>query len=107
MNLGLANDGEPSYSAFRLVEKHFKNRSNPLKYPSLRRHNVVDLSRPEAREDDEVYNAGWWSPENDMDKVRRSKGKERAKGERPENDLSQLSMIQLEDGKIGWVVAPG
>jgi hypothetical protein len=101
-------NGESSHTPFRLTEKHFKNRSQPLKLPSLRQHRVLDLSRPDEVADDEVWKAGWWSPENDTaGRVRRGKGKERERGERPEVETEGLKRLRMNDGRIGWLVAPG
>lgn len=98
---------------FRQVEKHFKNRAIKGRLPSLRKYPVVDHSRPEKVEDDLLWLAGWWSPENDAAEMdpsarRRAKGKARALGERP-GDIMQGSVrsIRLSSGKKGYVVADG
>ncbi|WRT64267.1 alkylated DNA repair protein AlkB [Kwoniella shivajii] len=110
------DDTTSKYTAFRLAEKHYKNRSVKGKFPSLRLHqdSLIDLSRPISKEDDPVWLAGWWSPFNESDDFNHSwkpwnssKGKERDKGERPDIDTSGMKQIQLADGKQGWVVAPG
>lgn len=97
---------------FRQVEKHFKNRAIKGRLPSLRKYPVVDLSRPEKAEDDPLWTAGWWSPENDVEVDpsgrRRAKGKARALGERPgEMMLEGVREIRLLSGKKGYVVADG
>lgn len=98
-----------THTAFRICEKHFKNKSQPGKFPSLRSpFPVFDLSRPDRQEDDPIWNAGWWSPINDSDaRVKLKKRKSREKGERPELDYEDLRRISLADGKTGWVVAEG
>ncbi|WWC86377.1 alkylated DNA repair protein AlkB [Kwoniella dendrophila CBS 6074] len=109
------SDKTTQYTAFRLAEKHFKNRASRDKLPSLRKYQdtLVDLSRPHRQEDDPLWHAGWWSPLNDADVKSASwmpwtfgKGKERDKGERPELSISELKEIQLKDGKVGWIVEP-
>ncbi|OCF55339.1 alkylated DNA repair protein AlkB [Kwoniella mangroviensis CBS 10435] len=105
------------FTAFRQAEKHFKNRAVKDKYPSLRKYqdSLVDLSRPEQQEDDEVWKAGWWSPDHEPDaRSNRSdwkpclfKGKEKDKGTRPDLPTSDLKPIQLNDGRTGCIVAPG
>lgn len=100
----------PSHTAFRLTEKHFKNRSNPLKLPTLRNQPVpvLDFSRPARQEDDEVWRAGWWSPMNEPGvRPRKDKRKARELGERPEQDFAGLQRIELTDGRTGWIVAEG
>ena len=93
------------YTAFRLAEKHFKNRSKPGQLPCLRgcraARAAVDFSRPERQEDDPVWRAGWWGPEGQKLK----KGKERARGERPEPDFARSSVDC--NGRTGFVVAEG
>ncbi|KAK8866039.1 hypothetical protein IAR55_001190 [Kwoniella newhampshirensis] len=98
---------DTSHTPFRLTEKHFKNRIVKNHLPSLRSHihALVDLSRPTRQEDDEVWTAGWWSPDHDAEPSRR--GKERNLGERPELDTTGLKRITLSDGRIGYIVAPG
>ncbi|WVR05994.1 alkylated DNA repair protein AlkB [Kwoniella sp. DSM 27419] len=102
-----------NYTAFRLTEKHFKNRAVKGHLPSLRRYqqSLVDLSRPSDQNVDPVWQAGWWSPENDLEsdpsQPRRRKGKERAKGERPELDYSALERVTMTDGRTGYLVATG
>ncbi|OCF45336.1 alkylated DNA repair protein AlkB [Kwoniella heveanensis CBS 569] len=109
---------QTQYTAFRQAEKHFKNRAHKGHLPSIRKYlpTLVDLSRPRSggQEEDPVWKAGWWSPENDVDpasvpdgKKKNSKGKEREKGERPEIDYSDLERIKLSDGRKGYIVAPG
>lgn len=102
--------GPSSHTAFRLTEKHFKNRSNPLKHPTLRNQPVpiLDFSRPARQEDDEVWKAGWWSPMNEPEaRPRKDKRKARELGERPEQDFDGLKRIELVDGRTGWIVAEG
>ena len=133
------------HTPLRLAEKHYKNRSliKSRLTPSLRgspelpeaqdksiagpssfrRRSVVDLSRPENEEDDEVYQAGWWSPENDaveaylaenggqMGEVKRwlrtwRKGKARNLGERPGDGGEGFKKVRVGD-KWGYVVAEG
>jgi len=107
-----------AHPAFRLAEKHFKNRAT-RSLPALRDlppeicQRVLDLSRPENADDDEVYTAGWWgesytaAPRNS--RRGRGKGKERARGERPELDLAAegVERVVLADGKVGYVVSEG
>ncbi|CAD6576720.1 MAG: hypothetical protein TREMPRED_001751 [Tremellales sp. Tagirdzhanova-0007] len=59
-------------------------------------------------EDDEVWQAGWWGPDQD-DIKRLRKGKARERGERPELDMDRagLRRFELEDGREAWVVADG
>nr|XP_031860915.1 alkylated DNA repair protein AlkB [Kwoniella shandongensis]KAA5527987.1 alkylated DNA repair protein AlkB [Kwoniella shandongensis] len=92
---------DTTHTAFRLTEKHFKNRSVKGQLPSLHeyQHNLVDLSRPDRPEHDEVWRAGWWSTNKSR------KGKERDLGERP--DLALQQPITLHDGRVGYLVAPG
>ncbi|WWC58473.1 alkylated DNA repair protein AlkB [Kwoniella dejecticola CBS 10117] len=115
----VSHDAKPTqHTAFRLAEKHFKNRALKDKYPSLRKYQdkLIDLSRPDQQEDDPLWKAGWWSPWNDYDGSNSSwkawvfgkgKGKERDLGERPILSTSEMTEIQLSDGKAGWIVAPG
>ena len=95
-----------SYTAFRLAEKHFKNRASPGYLPALRdapsTRQVVDLSRSEKEEDDEVWQAGWWGPSGQNVK----KGKQRARGERSLLD-DPYERIDIGGGKIGHVLAEG
>lgn len=101
---------QSSWTPFRKVEKHFKSRSVQHTTPVLPL-GVVDLSRPPRAEDDEVWQSGWWGPEEDEAAVRyrRRKGKERARGERGEGDgtLEGVRAILLDDGRTGYVVADG
>jgi hypothetical protein len=99
---------------FRLVEKHFKNRAVQGRFPSLRKYPVVDLGRPVLVEDDPVWTAGWWSPDNDTEpqpaqRRSRDKGKARHPGERPGAIPAQYNLkpIQLSSGKTGYIVAEG
>jgi hypothetical protein len=98
---------DTAHSPFRLTEKHFKNRSNPHQYPSLHNQSILDLSRPLLQEDDEVWQAGWWAIPDAGSAKRTKKGKERARGERPEMDLGGLRGLRTATGRIGWVVAEG
>ncbi|WVO16942.1 alkylated DNA repair protein AlkB [Cryptococcus depauperatus] len=105
---------ERTHTAFRLAEKHFKNRAYLNRYPSLLqwKERLIDLSRSQAQEDDEVWQAGWWSPENETELInnqtKKSKqGKEKEKGERANLDTSNLSKLRLKDGAVAYVVAPG
>ena len=97
-----------SHTPFRLAEKYFKNRSKPGVLPSLRNIGIVDLSRTDKEEDDEVWRAGWWGTEVELGKKVR-KGKERSRWERPALDIDSFGFerIFLEDGKVGWIVAEG
>ena len=100
---------ESSHTPLRRTEKHFKNRSQPLKFPSLRStptQPILDLSRPVQQEDDEVWQAGWWSPSSDLT-GRVKKGKERDRGERPPLETEGSRRILLSGGKVGWVIADG
>ncbi|RXK40273.1 alkylated DNA repair protein AlkB [Tremella mesenterica] len=103
-------DIDSPHTAFRRTEKHFKSRVVKYALPSLRTLPVLDLSRPDDHEDDEVWKAGWWGPQ-DVDSLQRlRKGKERERGERPDLDVGLLKSVRqvtLEDGDVGWVVAPG
>lgn len=101
-------------TAFRQAEKHFKNRANKDIYPSLRQwqDRLIDLSRPDSQEEDEIWAAGWWSPDHDVVPAatsgRRRKGVEKKdKGERPELDIASLESLSLHGGKTGYIVAPG
>lgn len=102
--------GADAHPAFRLAEKHFKNRATPA-LPALQGlpadlcASVLDLSRPIDADDDPVWKAGWWGSTYG-DKPRR-KGKERARGERPNADLSGLRSLRLADGKTGYIVSEG
>lgn len=95
-------------SPFRRAEKHFKCRRVAHTTPPLL-PGTLDVSRPENREDDEVWQSGWWGPEEDEMGVRyrRRKGKERARGERREDGAEGLKVIKLSDGRHGYVVAEG
>lgn len=95
-----------THTPFRITEKHFKNRFVPNVYPSLRKTPVLDLSRPAEETDDEVWQAGWWGPDTETGR-RLKKGKARARGERPEQDLAGLKRVELADGKVGWLVKEG
>ncbi|KAL0241944.1 alkylated DNA repair protein AlkB [Cryptococcus tetragattii IND107] len=101
-------------TAFRQAEKHFKNRANKDIYPSLRQwqDRLIDLSRPDSQEEDEIWAAGWWSPDHDIVPVatngRRRKGiVKKNKGERPELDTASHKSLPLHGGKTGYIVAPG
>ena len=94
------------YTAFRLAERYYKNRSVPGVYPSLLNRGVVDLSRPLEQENDPVWQAGWWAPPPAQQR-RSRKGKERERGERPAQDYAHLHRIVLADGKDAWLLAPG
>ncbi|WVQ82652.1 alkylated DNA repair protein AlkB [Cryptococcus sp. DSM 104549] len=105
-----------THTAFRLAEKHFKNRALKTHLPSLRQwqHLLVDHSRPPQQEDDELWRAGWWSPEHEVlpapsrrQRVRKGKEREKDRGERPEMSCEGLKKVVLGDGKTGWIVAPG
>jgi hypothetical protein len=97
-----------SWTPFRQAEKHFKSRVIPHTTPSLPL-GILDLSRPPSREDDEVWQGGWWGPvEDELDvKYRRRKGKERARGERGEDGSKGLEVLDLENGKLGYLVSEG
>lgn len=101
-------------TAFRQAEKHFKSRANKDIYPSLRQwqDRLIDLSRPDSQEEDEIWAAGWWSPDHDVVPAatngRRRKGIEKKnKGERPDLDIASLESLSLHGGKTGYIVAPG
>lgn len=101
-------------TAFRQAEKHFKNRANKDIYPSLRQwqDRLIDLSRPDSQEEDEIWAAGWWSPDHDIVPVatngRRRKGiVKKNKGVRPELDTASHKSLPLHGGKTGYIVAPG
>lgn len=108
---------EGAHPAFRLAEKHFKNRTtNAL--PALRglpefAQPVLDLSGPAEQAADPVWQAGWWGAEYAPPSSaprRRKKGKERAigeRGERPCMDLDGVRALQLADGRTGYLVAEG
>lgn len=106
---------DTQYTAFRRTEKHFKDRSIRGRLPPLHGQKVLDLSRPAEQEEDEVWQAGWWGAqpgdEGAMQWRKWKKGKERMKGERPEQPyegaMAGLRSIDLEDGWEGWVVADG
>lgn len=107
----------PSHPAFRLAEKHFKNRATPA-LPALRDvppsfcRSVLDLSRPPACEDDEVWRAGWWGRayEPPAPGRRPRKAKERVRGDRPplpDLEGEGVRAVALADGRTGYVVAEG
>ena len=103
----MSSTPEPTqYTAFRLAERYYKNRSVPGVYPSLLNRGVVDLSRPLDQEDDPVWQAGWWAPPPAHPR-RSRKGKERERGERPAQDYAHLHRIVLADGNDAWLLAPG
>ena len=97
---------EASHTPFRIAEKHFKNRAVKGRLPTLRGHSIVDLSRPTQEEDDAVWQAGWWAPEQ-THRFKSRKGKERERGERPAQDLNGFKKLTLSDGREAWVVAEG
>lgn len=101
-------DPQSSWTPFRQVEKHFKSRHVPHTTPALPA-GMVDLSRPERVEEDEVWLSGWWGDEEDEVTVRyrRRKGKERARGERRGEGSEGVRTVRLTDGRIGYVVAEG
>ena len=96
------------HTPFRITEKYFKNRAVKGRLPCLRGKAIIDLSRPLAQEDDEVWQAGWWGPDQD-DMKRLKKGKARELGERPELDIHRagLRRFEMEDGREAWLVAEG
>ena len=138
--------GNTEHTPLRLAEKHYKNRSL-AKFgltpslradarcsetqssarcgeagPSFRRRQVVDLGRPDRADDDEVHQAGWWSPESDTVErylnehdgqtgglkgwLRTSrKGKARDLGERP-GAMDDVKRVRIGD-KWGYVVSEG
>lgn len=107
---------EGTHPAFRLAEKHFKNRTtNAL--PALRNlpeytQAVLDLSGPLDQSSDPVWQAGWWGAEytEPTPQRRRRKGKERAmgeRGERPVMDLDGVPCLHLKDGRTAYLVAEG
>lgn len=102
---------DTQYTAFRLAEKHWKDRSVNGRLPSLHDQDVVDLSRPELQEDDPVWQAGWWGATPGDEQASRwrkwKKGKERARGERPEACTRGAKKITLRSGHDAWVVAEG
>jgi alkylated DNA repair protein alkB family protein 1 len=100
-------DPQSSHTPFRQAEKHFKSRLIPHTTPSLP-PNILDLSRPVAQEDDEIWQAGWWGPIEDEASVRyrRRKGKERAKGERGGDGADGLAIVDV-GGKVGYIIANG
>lgn len=108
----------PTHTPFRQTEKHFKSHHLRDVYPSLRSHEILDLSRPPGPQDeDEVWQAGWWGPQpSEIDgfigarlKAGKGwKGKERMRGERPDVLLlDKVKKIKLDDGKEGYIVAEG
>ena len=98
---------DTSYTPFRLAERHFKDRAINGRLPTLHDQNVIDVSRSERQEEDEVWQAGWWAP-NDVISRRSRKGKERERGVRPQSDdNSDLKRVKLENGLEGWVLAEG
>ncbi|WVQ77070.1 alkylated DNA repair protein AlkB [Cryptococcus sp. DSM 104548] len=102
---------DSAHTAFRLAEKHFKNRANKGSFPSLRQWqgSLIDLSRPLEEEDDELWQAGWWSPDNDETSqvTRRTNKKAKERGHRPEQTNNYLTSMELPDGKVAYVVADG
>ncbi|TYJ56485.1 alkylated DNA repair protein AlkB [Cryptococcus floricola] len=104
---------DSAHSAFRLAEKHFKNRAHKDSFPSLRQwqRSLLDLSRPAAEEHDELWRAGWWCPDHDTTSPssakRSKKTKAKDKGHRPEQARIDLTSLELPDGKVGYVVADG
>jgi alkylated DNA repair protein alkB family protein 1 len=99
---------DTTHPPFRITEKHFKNRSDPSRFPSLHFQGIIDLSRPDDAEDDEVWQAGWWGNTDELTQSkRRKKGKEREKGERPQVEVDGLRRIELRNQREGWVVAEG
>ena len=98
---------DTSYTPFRLAERHFKDRAVKDCLPTLHQQNIIDLSRPEQQEEDEVWQAGWWAPSEAISR-RSRKGKERKRGERPEFTVNpELKRVKLDNGLEGWVVAEG
>lgn len=106
-----------THPAFRLAEKHFKNRTT-ASLPALRglpefTQPVLDLSRPGDHTADPVWQAGWWAEEYSLPSSaprRRKKGKGRAigeRGERPPVDLKEVPVLRLKDGRTGYLVAEG
>jgi len=95
-----------SYTHFRLSEKYFKNRAVKGRLPNLHDQSIIDLSRPSLQDEDEVWQAGWWDPEQAAKNGSR-KGKERDQGERPEMSQKGLRRVELLDGREAWVVAEG
>lgn len=116
-DLSLASSSQETYTPFRLTEKHFKSHRLKDVYPSLREHDVLDLSRPPGlQEEDEVWRAGWWGPRPDEvagkfgERLRNGKGwkgKERERGERPVCSEAGVRRIVLQDGTEAFVVAEG
>lgn len=101
-------DPQSSWTSFRQTEKHFKSRHIPHTAPVLP-SDVLDLSRPERAEDDEVWSGGWWGPEENEGDVRyrRRKGKERARGERGADGSESVEILDLGGGRIGYLIAEG
>jgi len=89
-----------------LSEKYFKNRAVKGRLPNLHDQSIIDLSRPSLQDEDEVWQAGWWDPEQAAKNGSR-KGKERDQGERPEMTQKGLRRVELLDGREAWVVAEG
>lgn len=113
----MTNAPSPAHPAFRLAEKHFKNRATAA-LPALRDiptelcRSVLDLSRPASCEEDEVYLAGWWgrSYEPLVANARKRKVKDRARGERPplpDLEAEGVRVVQLNDGRAAYIVAEG
>ena len=103
-------DPQSSWTPFRQAEKHFKSRHVAHTTPPLP-EGILDLSRPASKEDDEVWQSGWWGPEENEGtvKYRRRKGKERAKGERGDDgkQSGSVEVLHLGDGRVGYLVAEG
>ncbi|WOO85238.1 Alpha-ketoglutarate-dependent dioxygenase abh1 [Vanrija pseudolonga] len=111
-----------THPAFRLAEKHFKNRSTAA-LPALRGLPsslclpLLDLARPAEEDDDSVWRAGWWSnvytsevPKPGKSRKRRNSravSNEPARGDRPELELDGMKRVFLADGKEGFLVAEG
>lgn len=108
----MASTPNPDWTPFRKVEKHFKNRAVKGRLPSLRTYQVVDPGRPPIQEEDPLWRAGWWSPDNDTESdipkpYKVEKGKARALGERPDEDLALPRSLDLPRGKKGYIVSDG
>lgn len=115
---GIMTNATSTHPAFRLAEKHFKNRATAA-LPALRDlppfcRAVLDLSRPDSCEDDEIWRAGWWGrtyePPAAGNGRKPKRARERARGERPPlPDLGAegVRSLELGDGRTGYVVAEG